>query len=823
MIMQIEQSLDKARELRRGNRHEEALAILREITAADPSNADAWWITGLAHHSLDQLDESLTALRQTLRHAPGFTSGWAQYGVVLGAAGKIEEAKKAFAHALRIDPRHVFALSQAARICKEAKDYEGQIQHLTALDALEKADANDLILLGNAHWEKKHFSRAIEYYSRSAAAWPDPAPYFNLALVYSRSEVSQDVDAVDSLYRALRLRTDYARAKKMLLDLTPRLETLAKESLKTGETLLDPSEWFQFYLNPFELLGATRDQPFEEFDHKTIQRLKRLLLHEIDLEEGRLERFEGFVLDKSRVIGLCEELHDDNLKNYHWKVFQNPFLLWFLTRGDIRHFLYRASDYVTTQQVDEDHRKKKEKLIEELTVSLSNILLGEMIPLDIVNGVNGEIIIPANRKITKTLLRKLATLHDHAEIVPGRLCDKIREVVQPYAHKFAEADAERQREIEKLERASCVNIVELLEELDVEWSGFREWLSKPFARQYDLVLSRALQKEALPVIESLFDGRRWVLRAHEEICFSGAHRYVGRLIEPFRNFAQFARTKTPLLSDVEKLLSDKNALAVINLLPQPFRDQQADAARAIRDIAVASYNQHDDIDLSQAILALSKRFHFKNAELTQRLEADFQEIQKLIAEERKHEAKLTLGKDAMEITKEGVRKGSTFIGAQSICSIRWGILVSGHDSAPTYEFLLGFRDEVSRELIFSWRSSGNLQEQEKFFNQLVQAALNYIVPNLLTKVQSELEKGYQIRVGNCTLRRDDISFEIKSWLSSKTHVVPWHLVGTEARNGILTVYDQANPRTRTTMVLCNSENAVVLQLLATMKKKNQDL
>jgi len=78
-------------------------------------------------------------------------------------------------------------------------------------------------------------------------------------------------------------------------------------------------------------------------------------------------------------------------------------------------------------------------------------------------------------------------------------------------------------------------------------------------------------------------------------------------------------------------------------------------------------------------------------------------------------------------------------------------------------------------------------------------------------------------VGNCTLSRDDISFEIKSWLSTKTHVVPWHLVGTEARNGILTVYDQRNPKTRTTMVLRDSENAVVVQLLATMMKKNQDL
>ena len=56
---------------------------------------------------------------------------------------------------------------------------------------------------------------------------------------------------------------------------------------------------------------------------------------------------------------------------------------------------------------------------EQLTEALSNILLGEKIPLDVVNSETGEIIIPANRKITKTLLRKLAAVYDRIEIDPS--------------------------------------------------------------------------------------------------------------------------------------------------------------------------------------------------------------------------------------------------------------------------------------------------------------------------------------------------------------------------------------------------------------------
>ena len=63
--------------------------------------------------------------------------------------------------------------------------------------------------------------------------------------------------------------------------------------------------------------------------------------------------------------------------------------------------------------------RRRRSCSEQLTEALSNILLGEKIPLDVVNAETGEIIIPANRKITKTLLRKLATVYDHIEIDPS--------------------------------------------------------------------------------------------------------------------------------------------------------------------------------------------------------------------------------------------------------------------------------------------------------------------------------------------------------------------------------------------------------------------
>src|SRR5450432_1807962 len=107
--------------------------------------------------------------------------------------------------------------------------------------------------------------------------------------------------------------------------------------------------------------------------------------------------------------------------------------------------------------IEEEYQKKKEELTEQLTEALSNVLLGEKIPLDVVNAQTGEIIIPANRKITKTLLRKLAMVYDHIEIDPSPIRNKIREIIASYEHKFAELELERERSMDRVESGDDID------------------------------------------------------------------------------------------------------------------------------------------------------------------------------------------------------------------------------------------------------------------------------------------------------------------------------------------------------------------------------
>ena len=103
------------------------------------------------------------------------------------------------------------------------------------------------------------------------------------------------------------------------------------------------------------------------------------------------------------------------------------------------------------KQMLEEFDKREGEITENLTDALSNILLGEKIPLDVVNGETGEIIIPANRKITKTLLRKLAAAYDVIAIDPSPIQQKISNIIGEYSSKFSQLKDDRENMSLRLE------------------------------------------------------------------------------------------------------------------------------------------------------------------------------------------------------------------------------------------------------------------------------------------------------------------------------------------------------------------------------------
>ncbi|RTZ69322.1 MAG: DNA-directed RNA polymerase subunit beta [Verrucomicrobia bacterium] len=98
------------------------------------------------------------------------------------------------------------------------------------------------------------------------------------------------------------------------------------------------------------------------------------------------------------------------------------------------------------KQLEDDYKKELNSLHEQLTENLSNILLGEKIPLDVTNSKTGDVIIPANRKITKTLLRQLSQIYDQISIDPSPIKNKILEIIGGFTKKFVDLKAKHKEQ-----------------------------------------------------------------------------------------------------------------------------------------------------------------------------------------------------------------------------------------------------------------------------------------------------------------------------------------------------------------------------------------
>lgn len=103
------------------------------------------------------------------------------------------------------------------------------------------------------------------------------------------------------------------------------------------------------------------------------------------------------------------------------------------------------------KKVDAEYDRDKDALIEQLTSKLSDRLLGEKIPLEVTRAGTNEVIIPANRKITKTLLRKLAVYHDQIEMNESPVRNQIFEIINAYSARFDDLDEERDRKLDQIE------------------------------------------------------------------------------------------------------------------------------------------------------------------------------------------------------------------------------------------------------------------------------------------------------------------------------------------------------------------------------------
>lgn len=689
-----EELIEKAKVQRQRGRVEESIVSARQAINLDPEDPDAHWQLALSLLAQGADSKALQSLDRVVELAPRFAGGWACLGKTLLKVGNKPKAKACLERAIGLDAEQIDVQTHLAKLYEEDKQPDKELEALSALEAASELTYSQAVRLGILFHNKKEYFRAIHFYKIGARGAPGAVVYFNLGLALNAPEVSQDVDAIDAWRRSLEINSEYDRPRERIGAVVPHLVKLREKVRTEGSSLLDEGQWFANYLNPLRLLNfSAGDQP----DTKAIQKARGALLREIELEDGKVEWLRGLQIDRSRAIGLCDELNDDVLVGHHRRVLENSNLCDFLHRGSLDHFL-----------IDEE--------------------------------------------------------------------------------------------------ASPIEMIRAIEEDD---EGFAQWLSPRFAAQFDLVLSKAIESRKLGALESLLDGRRWVVPTDEDRCFVSAHRDIDRLLEPLRKAAELSEVRKPSLKDIEALLSRDSMGQILGLMPMMFYKEQQEAANLVRGISIDAHNHHGDSSTAKDILKLANAFALRSPSLKIRISDDLKTLDEQIAAQKQDEALLTFGKKKLEITREGARFGERWIPLADVESLRWGTIV---DVGQKLTFVFAVSGSRPPDIAVEWTAANEGQEaQRKHFEKLVNASISYLLPEIIGKLISRLESGTRIQMGSIHLTRDGIEATQSGAFFNRTTVYPWSSVSSAIANGAV-VLSVAN-EVFGSVDLHTTPNAVALHFL----------
>jgi tetratricopeptide (TPR) repeat protein len=713
MPLSTDELIEKCVDQRTRGRYEEALVSALAAVESDRENSSTWWQLGLSRNALNDWKNAVSAFEKVTELDPCADNAWAYLGSACNKLGHSEAAEAAYLEALQWDEMNRVALIGMAAIYK-ARDLSSE--HEDELAVLEKIENSETGLnnfqnarLGILHYNLQRYHEAIKYWKLANAQHSDVSYIHNIGLAYNSSAISQDADAIDMWRLSLAGYPNYQPSLEMIDKVMPRMTGLSQSVTQAEPNLIKRDEYYDNYLNPFEIMNFQVGFNLAEMDIKTQQKYKKNLIQEIDLEDGILTWLDGAQIDKSRAMKSCDELNDEILKQYHYLVFSDQNLLSFLTKGSVDHFLVG----------------------QESSLSL------------------------------------LAMLDNDP--------------------------------------------------------GFCEWVGGYFVKQYDRVLSRALDGSNLHVIECLLDGRRWVTQAQEYECFENPRRVIDRLMQPLRELAEASGSAKPSYVDIAGVVEQSLLLPKLNMLPLFFEVLQNEAVRSLRGIAITCVNQHADSELSSKILNLCQKFKFKSRDLKDRLDTDANDLNDILLAEKKNEVFLTLGDNKWQITKSGVAANDRSIDVGDVEGVRWGSVVTSNNNSKDYSFTVSVCASDANTITFHWSvssRSSDIEKQQTLYSSLVDALFAYILPSLHERTDAILRNGGAVNIGPCILTNEGVIIKVKGWFSTSDELISWDSCSVSVDNGEMTIKENGSYKKKVTFNFKDTVNAPLLIDLANRRKLN---
>ncbi len=337
----------KSEDQRKRGRYQEALVSAQKAVELEPQSPQAWWNVAINQVLLGFRREAIASLEKTVELWPMADGAWAQLGKALAEEKKFIEAKECLHEALEINPYQSLALLEISKIYSseniEIQDFD-EIEVLKKIEEKNGLQSYQASRLGYISFRKSLVHEAIKYWETSSVSLSSPVDFFNLGVAYNDSSVSRFIDAMDVWQLNAELFPHYEQSKAALSQNRNRFSSLFSEVVGASSRCDDNNSRYDVYINPFHLLNIPEEVSINDVGPKDIKKHRRALLQEMELEDGRIDWLGGTKLDKSKVIEVCEELNNNNLRHFHGVVFKDKCLMDFLHSGSSRFFVSDPAD-----------------------------------------------------------------------------------------------------------------------------------------------------------------------------------------------------------------------------------------------------------------------------------------------------------------------------------------------------------------------------------------------------------------------------------------------------------------------------------------------
>ncbi|HPA26769.1 MAG TPA: sulfatase-like hydrolase/transferase [Acidobacteriota bacterium] len=222
-MLGVFRGIDEVKTLRENDKFADSVVRLRELVKKDPGNPSLLFALGDSLRHVDQLDEAVRWLDESLKFSPALVPAWISKALALLGKERKEEAILSLEKALAHDPDSIEAVNILAAACLDLDRPEKAFPLIENAIARGLADTDTYLMQGRIHLFQKKFDQArndfklamesasdqketrkaiadkyllygykeigIKYLTDGIAMYPDYAPnYLTLGAVYLSTE-----------------------------------------------------------------------------------------------------------------------------------------------------------------------------------------------------------------------------------------------------------------------------------------------------------------------------------------------------------------------------------------------------------------------------------------------------------------------------------------------------------------------------------------------------------------------------------------------------------------------------------------------------------